>query len=133
MTAYTDEQRQYLEQHKWAVLATARRDGSPQISMVVYALDGDDLVLSVKSYTAKWKNALRQPKVAVLVPDDRRQLVIYGTAAGIDRDPGRAELSARVWGVLMGSTPDPESIVTALDEQQRTVLRISPERVLMHD
>jgi hypothetical protein len=38
--------------------------------MIGYVLDEEDrLLISIKSYTAKWKNALRQPHVAVVVPD----------------------------------------------------------------
>ena len=130
---YTDEQRDYLESHNLAVLATGRRDGSPQVSMVLYAVDGDDIVISVKSYTAKWKNALRQPKVALVVHDGRKQLIVYGTATGIDADPDRAELSADVWAVMLGERPDPSEIVESLDEQQRTVLRITPDKVSYND
>ncbi|HTN79651.1 MAG TPA: pyridoxamine 5'-phosphate oxidase family protein, partial [Acidimicrobiales bacterium] len=70
MTAHlTDEQRSYLTDHMWAVLATGRMDGSPQVSMIGYVLDAEDrMVISIKSYTAKWKNALRQPRVAIMVP-----------------------------------------------------------------
>ena len=130
---YTDEQRDYLESHNLAVLATGRRDGSPQVSMVLYAVDGHDIVISVKSYTAKWKNALRQPKVALVVHDGRKQLIVYGTATGIDADPDRAELSADVWAVMLGERPDPSEIVESLDEQQRTVLRITPDKVSYND
>ena len=66
------EQRNFLDTHRWAVLATGRKDGAPQQSMVGYFVDDDGrLVLSVKSYTAKWHNALRQPSVSIAVPDGR--------------------------------------------------------------
>lgn len=132
---YTDEQRQFLDVHVWAVLATGRRDGSPQQSMVGYAVDPDGrLVVSAKAYTAKWKNALRRPRVSLTVPDGRKHLVVYGTAETIDEDPARAELTADVFAVLSGDDrPDPESIVDTLDEQERTILRITPEKVLLHE
>ena len=124
------DHRAFLESHTWAVLATGRRDGSPQQSMIGYAVDDDGrLLISAKSYTAKWKNAVRQPRVSVLVPDGRVQLLIYGDAETIDADPLRAELTAEVFAVLSGgSAPDPEDIVPMLDEQQRTVLRITPTK-----
>ena len=135
MTAtLTDEQRTYLTDHMWAVLATGREDGSPQVSMVGYVLDAEDrLVISIKSYTAKWKNALRQPRVAVMVVDGRTNATIYGTAECIDTDPLRAELTADVFERLMGEErPDPTSIIPTLDEQQRTVLRITADKVLFN-
>ena len=122
------EQRTYLVEHQWAVLATGRKDGSPQQSMIGYAVDDQGrLVMSVKSYTAKWHNAVRQPLVSVTVPDGRAHLVVYGEAQAIDEDPLRAELTAMVFGRLMGAPPqDPETLVPELDAQQRTVLRVTP-------
>jgi PPOX class probable F420-dependent enzyme len=125
----------FLREHQWAVLATARRDGSPQQSMVGYVVDGDGrIIVSVKSYTAKWRNALRQPRVSLTVPDGRAHLVVYGDAEAIDADPERAELTADVFARLSnGPRPDPTSIVDVLDDQQRTVLRITPTKAIFHE
>ncbi len=131
----TPEQRSFLREHVWAVLATGRRDGSPQQSMVGYALDGEGrLLISTKRYTAKWHNARRQPRVSLCVPDGRVHLVVYGTAEAIQSDPERASLTALVFARLSGAEPpDPASIVGILDEQRRTVLRITPEAACFHD
>jgi PPOX class probable F420-dependent enzyme len=128
-------QQAFLESRRWAALATGRRDGSPQLSHVGYVWDGRHLLVSVKSFTAKWKNALRQPKVALLVHEDRKQLVIYGTAEGIDRDPERAALTARVFGRLSGQAEVQvnDDFVRLLDAQQRTVLRITPTKATMQE
>ena len=128
------QHRSFLGAHQWAVLATSRRDGAPQQSMIGYAVDdGGRLVLSVKSYTAKWHNTLRQPNVSVTVPDGRQHLVIYGRAEPIVADPLRGELTAMFFGVMLGTPPvDPSSFVPSLDAQRRTVLRITPLRTLFH-
>ncbi|MFM7224043.1 MAG: TIGR03618 family F420-dependent PPOX class oxidoreductase [Actinomycetota bacterium] len=130
----TGEEREFLAGHTWAILATGRSDGSPQQSMIGYRLDEHDrLVISAKAHTAKWRNALRQPQVCVAVPDGRACLVVYGRAETIAEDPERAELTADVFAALSGAArPDPAAIVAMLDEQQRTVIRITPERVFLH-
>lgn len=123
----------FAADHLWAVLATGRSDGSPQQSMVGYVLDDEGrLIVSAKAYTAKWKNAVRQPRVSVTVPDGRAHLVIYGTAETIDADPLRAELTADVFAALSGTgdRPDPATIIDSLDEQQRTVIRITPAKTM---
>ncbi|MEQ8487030.1 MAG: TIGR03618 family F420-dependent PPOX class oxidoreductase [Pseudomonadales bacterium] len=127
------EQEAFLRSRLWAALATGRQDGSPQLSHVGYDWDGKDIVVSVKSYTAKWQNARRQPKVALLVHEDRKQLVIYGTAECIDQDPERAELSARVFRRLTGNADMTvnDGFIAMLDEQQRTILRIRPEKAYL--
>lgn len=131
----TDEQEEFLHSHKIAVLATGRKDGSPQVSHIVYDFDGNDIAISVKRYTAKWKNALRQPKVALLVHEGRKQLVLYGRAEAVAEDPDRIALTARVFARLSGK-PDFEvtdEFVAGMDAQQRTVLRVIPEKATMND
>lgn len=134
-TVFDAAQTAFLESRRWAALATGRRDGSPQLSHVGYVWDGEHILVSVKSYTAKWKNALRQPKVALLVHEDRKQLVVYGTAECIARDPERAELTAKVFGRLTGNpgVAADENFVRLLDAQQRTVLRITPTQATMQE
>ncbi len=102
--------------------------------MVGYAVDDDGrLLISVKSYTAKWKNALRQPVVSLTVPDGRTHLVVYGTAEPISSEPARSALTAKVFAALSGApAPEPSSIVEMLEEQQRTVLRVTPEKAIFH-
>jgi len=129
---YTDEQARFLADHVWRVLATGRRDGSPQQAMVGYTLDAQGRILvSTQATTAKWRNALRQPKVSLTLPDERVNVIVFAEA--IDADPERAELTADVLAVVRGpERPDPSAIIGWLDEQQRTVLRITPEKVLTH-
>lgn len=126
----------YARDHVWAVLATGRADGSPQQSMVGYAVDDQGrLVISAKAYTAKWRNAVRQPRVSLTVPDGRVHLVVYGTAEAVDADPLRAELTADVFAALGGGSerPDPATLVDLLDQQQRTVLRITATKALFQE
>ncbi len=132
---YTDEQRRFLAGHVWGVLATGRADGSPQQSLVGYALDeaGRILILT-QAATAKWRNALRQPRVSLTVPDGRIHMVVYGVAEGIDADPERAELSADVLAAVRATDrPDPAAIIDWLDADERRVLRITPHKALIHE
>ncbi|HLX87375.1 MAG TPA: pyridoxamine 5'-phosphate oxidase family protein [Acidimicrobiales bacterium] len=131
---YTNEEKAYLIAHKWAVLATGRTDGSPQQAMVGYMLDEEGRILiSTQVLMAKWRNITRQPRVSVSIPDGRVNLVVYGMAETVDADPERAELSADVLAVVLGQDrPDPSAIVTWLDQDNRGIVRITPNKVLFH-
>ena len=106
---YTEEQFEFLSNHLWAVLATGRRDGSPQQAMVGYTLDEEGrMILSTRAGTAKWRNALRRPNICLTVPDGRVNVVVYGTAEAIETDPDRAELTADFLAAIRGSDrPEP--------------------------
>ena len=116
------------------MLATSRHDGSPQQSLVGYTLDpAGRIIVSTKAYTAKWRNAIRQPQVSLTVTEGRAHLVIYGMAEPVADDPRRAELTADIFGRLSGGPrPDPTSLVPTLDDQQRTILQITPTKALYH-
>jgi PPOX class probable F420-dependent enzyme len=130
----TPEQDQYLRDHGLAVLGTGRRDGSPQLSLVIYDYDGTDVVISVTSDRAKWKNAIRQPNVSMLVADGRRQLILYGTAEGITDTAARNEGTRRIRARAGRPVQITDEALTAeLDAAHRVILRLVPDRALMND
>ena len=128
----TDEQDEYLRNHKWAALATGRKDGSPQLSQIAYSWNGSDFAISVKSYTAKWRNARRQPKVALLIHEERRQLVVYGTVRCIDSDPERAELTRRVHEVFFDDLEIGinDEFISVLERDKRMIFLVTPHKLL---
>ncbi|HEX9260724.1 MAG TPA: TIGR03618 family F420-dependent PPOX class oxidoreductase, partial [Acidimicrobiales bacterium] len=80
----TPEQHAYLAEHRWALLATIRGDGSPQVSMVAYHFDGTDIVVSCRASSAKARNARRDPRAVVTVADGRRYLAVAGSVEVVD-------------------------------------------------
>jgi hypothetical protein len=67
------------------------------------------------------------------VSSGRDNLIIYGSAEAIAEDPLRAELTADVVAKLRGvDRPDPKSLIEFLDEQKRTVLRVTPDKTVFH-
>jgi len=130
----TPEQESYLQEHHMGVLSTGRSDGSPQISTINYDYDGTDIVISVTSDRAKWVNTQRQPKVALLVLDGRKQLILYGTTEGLDSDPDRVEMTKRLRASMGREPEDDDAALSAqLDEAKRVILRITADKVLMND
>jgi PPOX class probable F420-dependent enzyme len=130
----TDDQDQYLRDHSMGVLGTGRRDGSPQLSLIIYDYDGTDAVISVTSDRAKWKNAMRQPNVALLVPDGRKQLIVYGTVEGVTdteaRNAGTKRIRARAGRPVEVSD---EELTAELDGNNRVILKLTPDRGFMND
>ena len=132
MVEITATQHQYLAERQLCVLGTGRRDGSPQLSLVTYLFDGDHFLISVTTDRAKYWNARRQPRVSLLVPDGRRQVIVYGIAEILDgRTRDEAIMAIRAHqGDPLPDDYDLDRFSRRLDELGRRVLRITPERVI---
>jgi len=57
----------FLQVHELCRLATASKGGRPHVVPVVYALDGENIVIAVDYKTKKLKNLRENPKVALVV------------------------------------------------------------------
>jgi len=127
----TPEQADYLAAHQLCVLGTGRKDGSPQLSTVTYLYDGERLLTSITKDRAKYWNVLRQPRVSVLVPDGRAQVIVYGSGEileGKARDEAIIAIRAHQ-GDPLPDDYDLDRFSQRLDELQRVVLSVTPERV----
>ena len=71
---------QFLGNRSLGILATGKRDGSPQLSIVSYTVKGSDIVVATGSSTAKCKNARRRPQVSLAVYDGPTCVAVYGDA-----------------------------------------------------
>lgn len=130
----TPEQSEYFSDHRMAVLATSRRDGSPQLSTVYYHFDGCDVVISTTRERAKWANIRRHPGVALLVPEGRRQLVVYGRAEPVDLDPERTELHRRLRRAIgVDRARDDQALANELEDAGRVIIRVRPHHALMNN
>ena len=61
----------FLKAHEVCRLATASKDARPHVVPVIYAVDGDDIIVAIDYGTKKLKN-LRENKNVALVVDDYR-------------------------------------------------------------
>jgi PPOX class probable F420-dependent enzyme len=123
---------EYLNGHQWAVVATGRKDGSPQASMIAYVWDGEYVLVTFRQRSAKRHNIARQPRVALVIPDGRRALTIYGTAELLEEDPERVNAYAAILAGF-GVSPVPDDIVNQMDTEGRVAARIRPELIDLHD
>ncbi len=124
----------WLRDHSLCSLATGRKDGSPQLSLVGYGYDGRDIVISTTSDRPKWLNSKRQPKVALLVQEGRQYVLVYGRAEHIESDPERIEAMRRIpsFKRRLERNASATELVAELDAEKRVVLRVVPESIVPH-
>ena len=127
----TPDQDSFLREHRLGALATGRRDGSPQQTLISYDYDGADLVIQTGGESAKARNITRLPRVSLLVPDGGRNLVVYGAAEVLRSGSERRAAIRRARARTNAKTPDDDAALDAeLDERGTVALRMAPERAM---
>jgi PPOX class probable F420-dependent enzyme len=127
----TEEQRNFIREHRLAVVGLTRRSGPPHLSPVYYVVDGDDILISTTASRFKAKAVRRNPEVSVCVLAESMPfayVAVYGK--GVVEEHGAPELMAHI-GTAMSGNPIPEAAMGALEERAkeegRVVLRVTPE------
>ena len=130
-----EERKEFLASNRYCVVAYARESGPPAMSPVYYAMDGDDLLISTAATRTKAKVLARRPEVSVCVLAEvhpsPKYLTIYGRAR-IEHE-GAADAMMKIGSKMTGNVI-PEAARPAVEkraqEEQRVVLRVTPERML---
>jgi PPOX class probable F420-dependent enzyme len=126
-----DEARDFIRQHHHAVLATTRRDGRPQMSLVACAVDDDgQVVVSSRETAMKTHNLRRDPQASLCVFEDSffgGWVQVDGTAAVVSL-PDAMEGLVAYYRSVSGEHPDWDDYRAAMERDRRVLLRISIER-----
>jgi PPOX class probable F420-dependent enzyme len=127
-----------LRSRQMGILATIKRDGRPQLSTVIYAIDPVEPLLrvSITDTRAKTHNMRRDPRVALHVPtEDLWDYVVaeadaeLSPVAAAPDDPTVDEL-IEVYRAISGSEhPDWDDYRRAMVEDKRLVLHLRVDRL----
>ena len=125
----TDAQRAFLEEPRFAVLATTMEDGRIQQTVMWYELRGDQIMMNTVPGRVKERNISRDPRVSVCVEDGYKFVTIQGRVVETidDQDIAREDIVA----LARRYQPDaPESARDVLRQQERQTILISIDHVI---
>ncbi|MYT24948.1 TIGR03618 family F420-dependent PPOX class oxidoreductase [Streptomyces sp. SID7760] len=129
--ALSETLKQYVDEHPvFATVATIQPDGSPQLSVVWLARDGDDLLFSTTVGRRKEKNLRADPRVSVMInPPDAPYTYaeIRGTAEMTTE--GGDELINQLSRKYTGKDYA-DFNPAASQDAERLVVRITPRKVV---
>ena len=127
----TPELDKFISEQRWAVVTTLRGSGQPSSSVVAYAREADELVISTPGKTFKVRTLEQDPRVSVCVFDEAQHpsfVTLEGTVE-IQREDLK-DATQKVFANLAstGFRP-PADLDTWLRDQERVILRVRPQRV----
>ncbi len=125
-----DELLEFVRPRHRGIVATTKRDGTPQLSPVTMGVDDDGRIV-VSSYPerAKVHNARRHPAVSVLVLSDEfagEWVQVSGTAEVLDL-PEALEPLVDYFRAISGEHPDWDEYRDAMRRQGKSLIRITIE------
>jgi len=126
-----DVARSFVAEQHYAVLATMRGDGTPELSPVLVAVDGDGrLTVSTRQPTYKVRNIRRHPRVwlCVLSKGFFGQWVQVEGVAQIVELPAAMEPLVEYYREISGEHPNWAEYRAAMQREQRVLLRIELTR-----
>lgn len=123
--------RDFLRDHHRAILLTNRADGGPQMSPVLVGIDLDDYaVISTRETTAKARNVLKNPEVAICAFSDGffgEWVQIDGTAEVI-RLPEAMDHLVTYYRNISGEHEDWDGYRASMEQERRVILRVTLKR-----
>ena len=132
MSISVDEVREFGRAHHRGVLATLRRDGKPQLSPVLVAVDDDGtLVISTREPALKTANVRRGAWASVCIFEDAffgRWVQAEGPAT-VESLPEAMDGLLRYYRLVAGEHPNWDEYRAAMQRERRVLLRIHIERV----
>jgi PPOX class probable F420-dependent enzyme len=71
--------RAFLEERRFAVVASIREDGLPHQTVMWYALRGDTILLNEGRARTRSRHLRRDPRLSVCIEDEARYVTLTGT------------------------------------------------------
>jgi PPOX class probable F420-dependent enzyme len=122
----------FLEEKRFAVLATVNANGSPQQTVMWYELRGDTIVMNTNRGRKKDRNLTRDPRASLCVEDEFRYVTLEGVIEFVE-DPATAQADI---AALARRYHDPDKAEQMAREvfasQERITLLLHADRVDVH-
>jgi PPOX class probable F420-dependent enzyme len=124
--------RTFLNERRFASLATINRDGSPHLSTMWYLLDGDTIVMNTRRGRVKDRNMVADPRVSICIEDGYRYVTISGRVE-LNSDQSVAQPDIYALAVRYeGKESADRQVAEAFGSQERVTMRLPIENIDAH-
>ena len=121
--------RTFLEEKRFAVLATINEDGAPQLTVMWFALRDDVVVMNTTRSRIKGKNLQRDPRISICVEDGYRYVTIAGVAH-LDDDQAIAQRDIRELAIRYNGLEVAERQAAEFAQQHRVTISLPISQVI---
>ncbi len=127
MGALTPRQLTFLRKHELCRLATASKEAKPHVVPVIYAMDGEDVIIAIDYGTKKLRN-LRENRSVALVVDEyhpNRAVMVEGECEIFERGKEYLRLLQILYDRFEFYRKNPWG------EGESPIIRVKPKKAVM--
>ena len=126
----TQAERDFLDEARYAVLGTTNDNGSAHLTVMWYALEGDEIMFNTAAGRKKPENLGRDPRASLIVPDGYRFVRVDGTVrANDDQTVAQADIRKLALRYYQSEERVRRSVDATWAKQHRITYRMSVHRV----
>jgi len=126
----TQAERDFLHEPRYAVLGTTNQNGSAHLTVMWYALEGDEIMFNTAAGRRKPENLARDPRASLIVPDGYRFLRVEGTVrVNDDQSVSQADIRKLAFRYYQREERVQRSVDATWAKQHRITYRMSVRHV----
>jgi PPOX class probable F420-dependent enzyme len=124
--------RTFLEEKRFAVLATINPDGTVQQSVMWYELRGNHIVMNTARGRYKDRNLLNDLRISICIEDQYRYVTIKGTAE-LNEDPAQGQAVIKSLAIRYeGPKRAEEMVAESFGRQHRVSILLPLDNIDAH-
>ena len=124
LTELTPAVRAFLQERRFAVLATINGSGMPQLTAIWYELQGQEIMMNTAADRLKERNLRRDPRLTLCVEHDQQYVTLYGRATLID-DQAQAQADDLRLAVRYDGPEAADRRAPLIAQQRRVTIRMA--------
>ncbi|MFN2521021.1 MAG: PPOX class F420-dependent oxidoreductase [Candidatus Limnocylindria bacterium] len=125
----TPAMRAFIEEKRFAILATTNPDGTSQQTVMWYLIDDGDLVFNTRRGRKKQRNLERDPRVSLCIAEGYRFVTVMGTAREI-ADPATGQADIRRLAARYSGEASADRQMERFSREERISYRVAIANVL---
>ncbi|HAE83418.1 MAG TPA: PPOX class F420-dependent oxidoreductase [Ktedonobacter sp.] len=126
----TEKARAFLQEQRFAVLATLNKDSSPQLTTMWYLLEGDTIMMNTKAGRVKDLNMKRDPRISICVENGYTYVTISGIVEmNEDQETAHHDIY-RLAARYHGEETAKRQMEEQFSKEQRITLRLKCENII---
>lgn len=124
LAGLTPAVRAFLDERRYAAIATLNESGAPQLTAMWYELQGDEVLMNTAAGRLKHRNLQRDPRMTLCVVDGERYVTLYGRAT-LNDDQVQAQADDLRLSLRYDGPEHAEERAQAIALQHRVTIRMA--------